>query len=114
VESDASGPVFTPAASPGPTLQILLPPAGDVQVQVPALASGGGTAKVTLIGAGGPFRNLGWDGSVTAEWTTSSGTATISHVPPGAWQAVARTADGRSWTGTATVAPGAVAEVVLK
>jgi hypothetical protein len=35
-------------------------------------------------------------------------------VPAGVWQVVAKAADGRSWSGTATVTPGGEAEVALK
>jgi hypothetical protein len=114
VESDQSAPVTVAASSPGPAVHILLPPGGQVRVRVPALAASNANAKIVLTGSGGTFRGIDWDGSVRSEWDLDGGTRLFPRVPAGLWQIVARTPDGRSWTGTATVTPGGVAEVVLK
>jgi uncharacterized GH25 family protein len=114
VESDQAAPVTLQAAVPGPALRVLLPPAGQVRIQVPALAEDAATAKVVLTGPGGPYRAIDWDGTVKSEWELGNGGAAFSRVPAGVWQVVARTADGRSWSGTVTVTPGGVAEVALK
>jgi uncharacterized GH25 family protein len=114
VESDQSAPVTLQATVPGPVLRALLPPAGRVHIQVPALANDAATAKITLTGPGGPFRAIDWDGSVKSEWELGDGAFAFSRVPAGVWQVTARAADGRSWSGKATVTPGGVVEVVLK
>jgi hypothetical protein len=114
VESDQSAPIILQAAVPGPALRALLPPAGQVRIQVPALAKEAASAKVVLTGAGGPYRAIDWDGTVKSEWELGDGAFSFSRVPAGVWQVVAHAVDGRSWSGTVTVTPGGVAEVVLK
>jgi uncharacterized GH25 family protein len=114
VGSDASAPVTVPATVPGPVVRVVLPPAGRLRIKVPALASGEVAAKVVLTGAGGLYRGFDWDGSVKSEWELESGEIVLPQVPTGVWQVTARAADGRSWSGTATVTPGGVAEVVVK
>ena len=114
VESDQSAAVTVAASSPGPPVHVLLQPGGQVRVRVPALAASDASAKIVLTGSGGPFRDIDWDGSVRSEWDLAGGTRLFPRMPAGIWQVVARTPDGRSWSGTATVAPGGAAEVVLK
>lgn len=114
VESDQSAPVTVAATVPGPAVRVLLPPPGQLRVQVPAPANDAAAVKVTLLGSGGPFRNIDWSGTVTSEWELRGGTQLFTRVPAGVWQVVARAADGRSWTGTATVTAGGMTEVALK
>ena len=114
IGSDASAPVTVPASVPGPVIRVVLPPAGRLRIRVPALASGDVAAKVVLTGAGGLYRGFDWDGSVKSEWELESGEIVLPQVPTGVWQVTARATDGRSWSGTATVTPGGVAEVVVK
>ncbi len=114
IGSDASAPVTVPAAVPGPVVRVVLPPAGRIRIRVPALASGEIAAKVTLTGAGRLYRGFDWDGSVKADWELEGGATVLPQVPIGVWRLTARAADGHSWSGTATVTPGGVAEVVLK
>lgn len=113
IESDQSAPVFATASVPGPMIHAVLPPAGQLRIQVPALAAGS-AAKVVLTGAGGPYQAMDWDGSVKSEWELYNGQATFTRIAPGTWQAVARTPDGRTFTGTVTVTPGGMTEGVLK
>jgi hypothetical protein len=114
VESDQSAPVTLQVTVPGPALRALLPPAGQLHIGVPALANDAATAKIVLTGSGGLYRAIDWDGSVKSEWELGGGAFSFSRVPAGVWQVKARTVDGRSWSGTATVTPGGAAEVVLK
>jgi protocatechuate 3,4-dioxygenase beta subunit len=114
VESVQSAPVTVPAAVPGPSVRVILPPAGQLQVQVPALAEHPAAAKVVLTGAGGPYRAIAGDGSVRSEWDLDAGSRSLDRVPAGVWQVTARAVDGRSWTGTATVTPGGAAVVELR
>jgi 5-hydroxyisourate hydrolase-like protein (transthyretin family) len=112
--SDASASVTVPVTVPGPVVRALLPPAGRLRIKVAALASGEVAAKVTLTGTGGLYSGFDWDGSVMSAWELEGGAVVLPQVPTGVWQLTARATDGRSWSGTATVTPGGVAEVVLK
>ena len=112
--TDRSGPVSVPAAVPGPAVHVVLPPGGQLHIQVPALAKDPAAAKVVLTGAGGPYRTLDGRGGVSSEWDLESGERALGNVTAGVWQVTARAADGRTWSGTAVVTAGGVAEVVLK
>jgi hypothetical protein len=117
VESDQSAVATMAANVPGPALRVVLPPAGRVEIRVPDLAQSGTTAKVaakvTLTGPGGPLRVTEF-GILVSDWDLYQGRAFLSRVPAGSWQVVVRAPDGRSWTGTATVTPGGLAEITLK
>jgi hypothetical protein len=114
VESIESAPVIVPAAVPGPSVRVVLPPAGQLRVQVPALAEHPAAATCVLTGPGGVYRAIAGDGSVRSEWDIDDGTRALDRVPAGVWQVTARAADGRSWSGTATVTPGGAAVVELR
>jgi uncharacterized GH25 family protein len=111
IESDQSAPATVPAPVPGPAVHVVLPPAGRLSVQVPDLK---GDAKVVLSGGGGVYRDFDWDGSVRSEWDLDGGARSFDRLPAGVWQVTARAADGRSWSGTATVTPGGSAVVELR
>lgn len=113
VDSDQSATAMAAASVPGPAVQVVLPPAGRLQVQVPALADGP-DAKLVLSGTGGLYRTLDWSGAVRSEWDLEAGKWSFDRVPAGVWQVTARAADGRSWSGTATVTPGGAAVVELR
>ncbi|HEY4592875.1 MAG TPA: carboxypeptidase regulatory-like domain-containing protein, partial [Thermoanaerobaculia bacterium] len=112
IESDQSASATVPAPVPGPAVHVVLPPAGQLRVQVPDLK--GGDASVVLSGAGGVYRGFDWDGRVRSEWDLAGGSRSFDRLPAGVWQVTARAADGRSWSGTATVTPGGAAEVELR
>ncbi len=114
IESGESAPVTVPATVPGPAVHVILPPAGQLRIQVPALANDRAAVKAVLTGAGGVYRALDWLGGVSSEWDLAAGERLLDHVPAGVWQVTARAADGRTWSGTAAVTPGGVAEAVLK
>ena len=114
VESGQSAPVTVPAAVPGPAVRVILPLAGQLHIQVPELAEHPAAAMVVLTGAGGLYRAIAGDGSVSAEWPLDAGGLSLDRIPPGVWQVTARAADGRSWSGTATVTPGGSAAVELR
>jgi protocatechuate 3,4-dioxygenase beta subunit/uncharacterized GH25 family protein len=111
IDSDQSGPAAVPAPVPGPAVHVVLPPSGQLSVQVPDLK---GDAKVVLSSGGGVYRGFDWDGSVRAEWDLEGGARSFDRLPAGVWQVTARAADGRSWSGTATVTPGGSAVVELR
>ena len=112
VESDQSATAAVAATVPGPVLRVVLPLAGQVQIRVPELAQSGVVAKVTLTGPGG-FLRVTEFGILASEWDLYQGQAFLSRVPAGSWQVGVRAPDGRSWTGTATVTPGGLAEISL-
>ena len=114
IQSEQSAPVSVPAAVPGPAVHVVLPPAGQLHIQVPALVKDPAAGKAVLTGAVGVYRALDWSGGVSTEWDLTSGERRLDHVPAGVWQVNARAADGRTWSGTAAVTAGGVAEVVLK
>jgi protocatechuate 3,4-dioxygenase beta subunit len=114
VEGDQSAPVFLQASVPGAALHAALPPAGQVRLQIPALANDPVEVKAVLTGPGGVYRDFDLDGTVRSEWSCYNGRMNLLRVPAGVWQVAARAADGRTWSGTATVTPGGVAEVGLK
>jgi protocatechuate 3,4-dioxygenase beta subunit len=111
VEASPAGPATVPVAVPGPAVQVVLPPAGGVRIQVPELEQNPSPAVAVLSGAGGPYRGFDDDGAVRAEWALSSGARSLDQVPAGVWRIAVRAADGRSWSATATVTPGGVAVV---
>ncbi len=113
VDSDQSAAATVPATVPGPAVPVILPPAGQLQVQVPALADDP-NVRLVLSGAGGLYRTLDSNGTVTSEWGLDGGSRFFDRVPAGVWQVTARAADGRSWSGTATVTPGGSAVVELR
>ncbi len=114
VEAAQSGPATVAVSSPGPAARVILPPAGRIDLQVPALIERPAAAKAVLTGPGGPYRDIDGDGSVKAEWDLAAGRRTFDRVPAGTWQVVVQAADGRSWSGTAIVTPDGVAAVGLK
>ncbi|PYQ56846.1 MAG: hypothetical protein DMF53_24290, partial [Acidobacteria bacterium] len=111
IEADQSAPATVPAPVPGPAVHVVLPPAGQLRVQVPDLK---GDATVVLSSGGGVYRGFDWDGRVRSEWDLNDGARSFDRLPAGVWQVTARAADGRSWSGTATVTPGGLAVVELR
>ena len=111
IEADQSAPATVPAPVPGPAVHVVLPPAGKLSVQVPGLKV---DAKVGLSSGGGVYRGFDWDGRVRSEWDLDGGARSFDRLPAGVWQVTARAADGRSWSGTATVTPGGSAVVELR
>ena len=111
IEADQSAAATVPAPVPGPAVHVVLPPAGQLRVRVPDLE---GAATVVLSGAGGVYHGFDWDGRVRSEWDLAGGSRSFDRLPAGVWQVTARAADGRSWSGTATVTPGGSAVVELR
>ncbi|HSF39273.1 MAG TPA: carboxypeptidase-like regulatory domain-containing protein [Thermoanaerobaculia bacterium] len=114
VESSDSAPVTISINSPGPVVPVVLPPPGQLQVRVPALEKDGVAATATLTGPNGaPLRLLGWEG-LKSQWDVRSGILNLERLPPGSWRIAVQAADGRTWTGTASITPGQTAEVTLE
>jgi hypothetical protein len=91
---------------------VTLPPAGIVDVVLPALADTGRYGALRLLAAdGSPWGGLDWIGRPRVEWELQSGRARVTGVPPGSWTVEVTTPDGERRTATVTTAPGTVSEV---
>lgn len=100
---------------PGEPVLITLPPAGDVHVQIPALARENVLATVRLLQPEQePLWTLGPGGSVEQTWILRGGKGTVAGVPSGAWSVIAETADGRAWVGSVVTAGAGQATVSLE
>jgi protocatechuate 3,4-dioxygenase beta subunit len=93
---------------------VTLPPAGQLNVRVPALLSSELIGTVRLVGQDGqPFWTLGPGGSIVQQWPLAGGKALVGWVPPGNWMVQVETPDGQRWQGTA-VTGGAFAAVTIE
>ncbi len=115
VDSDFAAPASVAATVPGPPLRVVLQPAGQVRVIVPALAKEETAATVTFTGSGGVYRTFEpFSNQITSQWDLFQGIRNFTRIPAGTWQVTAKAADGRTFTGTAAVVPGNTVEVTLK
>ncbi|MEM7354354.1 MAG: hypothetical protein AAF657_26345, partial [Acidobacteriota bacterium] len=62
---------------------------------------------------GRPHRAYHW-GEVAAEHPLRNGRATLANLAAGPWTLQVTAADGRSWSGSATVSAGETAPVTLR
>jgi hypothetical protein len=86
-----------------------------LEVRVPDLDGQAALATAVLRGADGtPFRRPSWGGTIETETKMSGGRTRWNDLPPGVWTVEVRAADGASWTGTASLAPGQTFELVLE
>jgi hypothetical protein len=96
-------------------VRVVLPPAGQVRVMVPALAKEQTAATVSFLGSGGvAYRAFDFNEQIASQWDLFQGSRNFPRLPAGTWQVTAKAADGRTFTGTAAVVPGGSVEVVLK
>ncbi len=115
VDSDYAAPASLNVTAPGPAVRVVLLPAGQVRVTVPALAKEATSATVTFLGSGGAvYRTFDFNGQIASEWDLFQGNRNFTRIPVGTWQVTAKAADGRTFTGTAAVVPGGMVEVSLK
>lgn len=100
--------------APGPPVTVPLGPAATLEITVPALEGSETVAEAELLDAAGrPFQRSGW-GVTSSRWKLMRGSGRITGLPAGTWTVRVTTPDGRTWTGTATTAPGADARLVLE
>ena len=100
-------------ASPGDQGRVVLPTGGVLRLRVPELEEEM-MATVALSGPDGrPFVSVAGAtlGPAGDRVLMSAGQAVIPGLAPGAWSFTVRHTDGRTWTGSATVTPGATTEV---
>jgi hypothetical protein len=100
---------------PGPPVDVVLPLAARLTVEIPELLGTSAVANLEVRDAAGrPFVALGSRQSHGGIWRVESGRLFVEGLPPGQWTLRARTLDGASWTGVASTAPGALTQVRLQ
>ena len=87
---------------PSEPLAVTLPPAGQLAIRVPALATSDLLATVRLLGADQqPFWTLAPGGQIEQQWTLTGGRGIIDGVPAGSWIVQVESTDGQRWQGVA-------------
>ncbi len=131
VQSGDSATLRLGVTVPGTPGRVVLPPGGQLGVFVPALGGDGGdqgdegkeadheaagagaTLRLTDAATGQTVSLLEW-GRLTASWELVKGSRVVTGLAPGSYTATVTAADGRTWSGGATVVPGEVpAQLVL-
>ena len=98
--------------APGDQGRLVLPTAGMLQIRVPELEDVP-IASMVLTGPDGrPFVATMGFAFGPGEWVVSGGQTMVPSLTPGVWTFTI-TNDDRTWTGSATVTPGATTEVVV-
>jgi hypothetical protein len=113
LDADGSAPLSMPVTAPGNAGRIVLPLPGGLDLKVPALAGTRVGAQVRLTDANGKLFRTPWGDAPTA-FDLDAGAHTFDRLAPGAWKVDVTAADGRTWTGTATVVPGGTVPVTLE
>ena len=115
VSAPGSALLRTRVSVPGEPLAAMLADAGPLHVRVPDLVESDAVATLSVLGADQrPFQRLATGGELERSWRVVGGSATVEGLPAGAWTLLARSDDGRAWSGTAvtTGGPGVVVELV--
>ncbi|MFL6293896.1 MAG: carboxypeptidase regulatory-like domain-containing protein [Thermoanaerobaculia bacterium] len=114
LDADGSAPIALQVTAPGNAGRVILPQPGGLNLKVAGLAEARVGAKVTLLDAAGkPFR-MPWGGAAMKDFDLYAGSRKFDRLPPGTWTVAVSATDGRTWTGSATVVPGGMAEVTLE
>lgn len=112
--ADGGAVAGAPMLVPSEPLALTLPPAGRLQVRVPALLSSSLQGTLRLLTADGqPFWTLGPGGAVVNVWPLLGGKALVDGVPAGTWLLQVETPDGQRWQKPA-VTGGADAAVTVE
>ncbi len=100
--------------APGDQGRLVLATGGRLNIRVPELESEMTMASVVLTGPDGrPFVSTMDFAFDPGEWMMSGGRSMVPGLTPGVWSFTVKHRDGRSWSGSATVMPGAATEVSL-
>lgn len=100
--------------APGGPIPLVLSPACELAVEVPALAEATGPAQARLFGADGrPFRSLRGMGNPVSTWNLSQGKGRFFDLPPGSFTVVVTGPDGSKHQGTAQTQPGVPTKLIL-
>jgi hypothetical protein len=114
----AEGGAVVTASLPVPSeepVAVTLPPAGRLNVRVPALLASDLIGTVRLLGRDQqPFWTLGPGGTVVQQWPLAGGKAVVEGVPAGSWTVQVETPDGQRWQGAAVTGGAAVATVTIE
>ncbi len=113
LKADGTATVSLAVTAPGHAGRVLLPVPGTLDLKVPALAGARIKAEARLTGADGKLFRIPW-GDARSAFELDSGSLKLDSLPPGAWKVDVTAADGRSWTGTATLVPGTTVPVTLE
>lgn len=115
LRSDGSGLATVQLLVPSDPQAVTLPPAGQLAVRVPALATSDLMATVRLLGTDQqPFWTLAPGGQVQQQWPLVGGRGIIEGVPAGAWIVQVESADGQRWQGVATTSGAAETAVTVE
>lgn len=114
LDSDGSAPVVVSVTAPGNAGRVVLPRAGGLSLKVPGLAEARVGAKVKLTDANGKVYRVPWGGGVQKDFDLNRGSRRFEELAPGQWTLDVSATDGRTWSGSATVVPGGMAEVTLE
>ncbi len=99
--------------APGDQGLLVLPTGGSLNIRVPELEQEM-MASVVLSGPDGkPFVSTTGAAFDPGEWMMSAGQSLVPGLTPGVWSFTVKHQDGRTWSGNATVTPGAMTEVIL-
>ncbi len=105
--ADDSAVLQLPVTAPGDLGRLVAAPGGGLSITVPELGAEAASATIRLTGPDGrSHRFFDRRGQVSSELTLYGGLARAANLAPGAWTVSVVTADGRSWSATATVVAG--------
>jgi hypothetical protein len=108
----ATAGLVTPAVEP---VTVTLPPAGKLNVRVPALVPSDLIGTVRLLGTDQqPFWTVGRGGQIEQQWSLVGGKAVIDGVPAGSWIVQVETPDGQRWQGAAVTSGAPEAAVTIE
>jgi protocatechuate 3,4-dioxygenase beta subunit len=100
---------------PGPPVDVFLPQAARLAVEIPELLGTSAVAELEVLDAlGRPFLALSYRGSQGTTWRMESGRVFVEALPPGQWTLRARNLEGAVWTGVASTLAGAMSQARLQ
>jgi hypothetical protein len=115
VGSPGLGTVAVPVAVPGPPVDIALPLAARLAVEISDLLGTSVVAELRLFDAGGRvFPSLQGGVGYSEARRIESGRAFLEGLPPGQWTLRAEALDGAVWTGVASTLSGGVTRARLE
>ena len=115
VTSGGSAVASLPVAVPGGSPTVSLVPGGQLELTVADLVAEGGNGQLRLVGAGGKLlRRPAIFGTAPVEFPVAAGRASLAGLPPGSWQAVVTSPDGRTWSASLTAVAGQTVQVRIE